>query len=58
MLSVKPSTIYLWVGTRQIPHYKINGCIRFSLTEILAWLDTWHREPIRGYNPLSSNQRR
>ena len=54
-LNVRPKTLYLWAETRQIPCFKINGCLRFDLVEIQNWLDTWHREAVRGYNPLSSN---
>ncbi|MHB8883086.1 MAG: helix-turn-helix domain-containing protein [Thermodesulfovibrionales bacterium] len=50
MLSISPKTVYFWAETRQIPHYKLNGCLRFKQSEIEAWIDTWHRDPIQRYN--------
>ncbi len=41
-LSVKPSTIYMWAKTGQIPHFKLNKTLRFRKTEIDAWMES-HR---------------
>jgi excisionase family DNA binding protein len=41
-LSVKPSTIYMWAKTGQIPHFKLNKALRFRKTEIDAWMES-HR---------------
>ncbi len=35
ILSVSPKTVYQWAELHQIPSYKINGCLRFSLDEVL-----------------------
>jgi excisionase family DNA binding protein len=40
LLSVKPKTIYQWSELRQIPSYKINGCLRFKLNEVMEWANT------------------
>ena len=37
-LDIKPSTLYAWVEKGIIPHYRIQGCIRFRLDEIEEWL--------------------
>ncbi len=41
-LSVKPSTIYMWAKTDQIPHFRLNKALRFRKTEIDAWMES-HR---------------
>jgi excisionase family DNA binding protein len=40
LLSVSPKTIYQWSELRQIPSYKINGCLRFRLEEVLEYIKT------------------
>ena len=37
-LGVKESTIYAWVHTRQIPHYKIGRLVKFKIREIEDWM--------------------
>ena len=32
------STIYLWAAQDRIPHLRINGLLRFSRTEVAAWI--------------------
>lgn len=49
-LNVKPSTIYAWAEHRKIPHYKLNGALRFREEEILLWLDNCKKEPLQDYN--------
>lgn len=43
-LDVKPSTIYGWTSTRQIPFYKISKLIRFNIDEIDKWLENKKRK--------------
>jgi len=39
-LSVKASTVYSWVSSRRIPHYKLGGkLLRFDLTAIRMCVD-------------------
>lgn len=53
MLNVNPKTIYQWAELGQIPHYKINGCVRFDPEEVKTWLESCcKREPLEGYNPI------
>ena len=33
-LGIKPKTLYSWVSKRVLPHYRIEGLIRFKLKEI------------------------
>jgi excisionase family DNA binding protein len=42
-LNVKPSTLYAWVGTGQIPHLKLGRLLRFDRDEINAWLQERRR---------------
>lgn len=51
ILAVKPKTLYSWAELHRIPCYKIKGCLRFSLPEVLEWMKSWRVEPIMGYNP-------
>jgi excisionase family DNA binding protein len=47
-LNVRPKTIYSWAELGKIPHYKLNGCIRFDYTEILKWLNACKQGPTYG----------
>ncbi len=47
-LSVSSKTIYQWAELRKIPHYKINGCVRFRLEEVLEHIETCRIEPHSG----------
>jgi excisionase family DNA binding protein len=38
MIKVKPSTLYSWVKAGSIPHYRLNGVIRFDKEEIESWV--------------------
>jgi excisionase family DNA binding protein len=38
-LNMSLNTLYYFVHTRQIPHIKIGGKLRFDLEEINGWLD-------------------
>jgi excisionase family DNA binding protein len=38
-LTVKPTTLYMWVAQGKIPALKIHGMIRFRHDEIEAWLE-------------------
>jgi len=39
-LQVKPSTLYSWVNSGSIPHFRLNGVIRFDLDELKRWVLT------------------
>ncbi len=41
-LGVSPSLVYAYVERKQIPHYRIGRCIRFSLLELDAWRQQFH----------------
>ena len=38
LLSVSPQTVYKWVRTGYIPHFKLGKCVRFSQPAVLQWL--------------------
>ena len=38
LLSVSPQTVYKWVRTGYIPHFKLGKCVRFSKPAVLQWL--------------------
>jgi predicted DNA-binding transcriptional regulator AlpA len=52
MISVKPKTLYQWAELRQMPHIKLNGCLRFDPDAIFAWIKSCSKEPSSSYNPL------
>jgi len=37
MFGVTVYTVYLWVRSDLIPHFKIGGCIRFSAADLEEW---------------------
>lgn len=39
ILNCKPSTAYAWVKEGKLPAYRINGLLRFKLSEIEGWVD-------------------
>ena len=39
ILQVKKSTVYRWTFCKKIPHYKLNGILRFKEKEIGDWMD-------------------
>ncbi len=53
ILKVKEKTLYQWVNFGQIPHVRLNKCVRFDLDDITAWIDSCKKEPWSGYNPVT-----
>jgi excisionase family DNA binding protein len=53
ILNVKPSTLYQWAELGQIPCFKLNGCLRFSIEDIMTWIKSCEKEVASGYNPLT-----
>ena len=47
LLTIKKSTVYQWAELGLIPCYKINGAVRFSEKEVLEWVQSCRREPVR-----------
>lgn len=52
-LHVKPSTLYQWAELGQIPCYKINGCLRFDIIDIVNWIKSCKKEVASSYNPFT-----
>lgn len=51
-LSVKPSTLYSWVASGQIPHLRLSRrLIRFKKEEIDQWLEGQRKAQIDRINP-------
>lgn len=50
LCNVRPGTVYEWVATGKIPHYKLGGTsassIRFSRADVIAWLKSGRRGPV------------
>ena len=40
MFKVAPQTVYKWVRTGYIPHFKLGSAVRFSQEAVLEWLKT------------------
>jgi excisionase family DNA binding protein len=53
ILNVKEKTLYQWAELGQVPCMKLNGCLRFSLQDIHAWIESCKKEPWSGYNPVT-----
>ena len=51
-LCVKQSTLYQWSELGQIPCYKVNGCLRFDMVEIKAWIKSCKKDNVSDYNPI------
>ncbi len=47
-INVKEKTLYQWAAMRQIPCFKLRGCLRFDIEEIKEWIKTCKIEPISG----------
>ena len=46
-LKVKPCTVRTWTRDKKIPNYKLVGrTVRFSLPEVLAWLEKQQRKVV------------
>lgn len=41
---IKRSTLYLWVESGSIPHYKVGRLIRFKSEEIDEWMEGFRKE--------------
>ena len=50
LIGAKPSTIYEWAGQGTIPSFKLNGLLRFSEDDILAWIKKCQKKSIEVYN--------
>ncbi len=45
LMGLDRSTIYAWKRKGLLPHYKIGKrAVRFKMSEILRWLETWKRD--------------
>ncbi len=55
-LGIKQSTLYSWASRGLIPHYKINGLLRFKKEEIDPWIDSSRHS--KSDTPLLSVQRK
>jgi excisionase family DNA binding protein len=51
-LHVKPSTLYQWAELGQIPCFKLNGCLRFDMEDIMNWIKSCKKESESSYNSL------
>lgn len=47
----RPKTIYTWVGSRLVPHLKINGSLYFRLEDLEAWEKSLSATPILEHKP-------
>lgn len=43
-LGISAATVYRWSEQRRIPSYRLNGAVRFRLSEILEWAVESRRE--------------
>jgi Helix-turn-helix domain len=45
LLQTKRRTIYLWVREDRIPHFRLNGCLKFDPALIADWIDSTSSTP-------------
>jgi len=57
MLNVAEKTLYQWCELRQIPHVKMNGCLRFDPRDIEKWLVACKKQPATEYNRIETQAR-
>src|SRR3989304_5120621 len=50
-LQIKPSTLYAWASKGIIPHYKVQGLLRFRKDEIDAWISSFRKERLAPHIP-------
>ncbi len=50
ILGAKPSTIYQWAESGQIPSFKLNGLLRFSEEAIMKWVEACKNTSAERYN--------
>ncbi len=48
LLSVKPSTVYQWASSGEIPHYRLGRILRFKMKDLEAWIEGHRREKTIG----------
>ena len=53
IINIKQSTLYQWAELKQVPSIKLNGALRFDLTDIEKWVKGCKIEPDSSYNPLT-----
>ncbi len=53
ILNCSAKTIYMWCDLELIPHYKLNGSIRFKREEIEEWLESCKHEAVDDDNSLT-----
>ena len=53
MLNVKPSTVYQWAELGQLPCYKLNGCLRFNVEDVMNWIKSCKKDITSSYNPFT-----
>ena len=46
LLRAQPSSVYAWAKEGKIPAYKINGLLRFDLSEIREWIGKSRIQPV------------
>lgn len=46
-LQISKTTVYRIIDKRLIPFYKIKGCLRFDLNDVLAYLQKNRIEPVK-----------
>lgn len=46
ILNCKPSSVYAWAKEGKIPAFKINGLLRFDLSEVREWIDKSRVSPV------------
>jgi excisionase family DNA binding protein len=58
ILKARPSTIYSWAEQGIIPCFKLNGLLRFSEEEVMAWIVDCQKKPVEEYNTFAGRRPR
>ncbi|MEW6374550.1 MAG: helix-turn-helix domain-containing protein [Thermodesulfobacteriota bacterium] len=46
ILSVRPSTVYQWASSGEIPHYRLGRIMRFKRKDLEVWVEGFRKERI------------
>ncbi|MFB3886932.1 MAG: helix-turn-helix domain-containing protein [Thermodesulfobacteriota bacterium] len=46
LLSIRPSTVYQWVSSEEIPHYRLGRILRFKRKDLEVWVEGFRKERV------------
>jgi excisionase family DNA binding protein len=46
LLNVRPSTVYQWASSGELPHYRLGRIVRFKRKDVEAWVEAFRKERV------------